>query len=178
MNNRGSGWGLRNLANRIRELLVLVSLIGTSGFCQPVVIATIGDYGSGSSYAGAVADLVKSWNPDFVLSLGDNNYGDTNYIDTAIGQFYHDFIYPYVGNYGAGASSNRFFPVLGNHDWGYPFPTFEFVQFYLDYFQLPGNERYFNYRYGRSRCLPSTAKAWSPTGSPVIQCRPSGCKLN
>src|ERR1051326_2929714 len=130
MNNRGSGWGLRNLANRIRELLVLVSLIGTSGFCQPVVIATIGDYGSGSSYAGAVADLVKSWNPDFVLSLGDNNYGGTNYIDTAIGQFYHDFIYPYVGNYGAGASSNRFFPVLGNHDWGYPFPTFEFVQFY------------------------------------------------
>ena len=111
----------------------------------PVRFAVIGDYGSDSSGEAAVADLVKSWNPDFVITVGDNNYPDgaEATIDPHIGQYYHDFIYPYTGAYGSGATTNRFFPSLGNHDWHAPdaLP-------YLNYFTLPGNERYYDFTWG------------------------------
>ena len=78
----------------------------------------IGDFGSGSTSERDVANLVKSWSPDFIITVGDNNYPDgaASTIDGNIGQFYHSFIYPYSGSYGAGAATNRFFPSLGNHD--------------------------------------------------------------
>ncbi|MDD2694426.1 MAG: metallophosphoesterase [Anaerolineales bacterium] len=109
---------------------------------EPLVrFAIIGDYGSGDQNAQAVADLVKSWLPDFILTTGDNNYpsGSASSIDQNIGQFYHEYIYPYTGEYGPGGEVNRFFPTLGNHDW------LELnAQPYLDYFTLPGNERYYD----------------------------------
>jgi hypothetical protein len=104
--------------------------------------ATIGDYGKDGPAESAVAQLVKSWNPDFIITTGDNNYplGAADTIDQNIGQYYHEFIYPYVGSYGAGAASNRFFPSLGNHDW----ETGD-TQPYEEYFTLPGNERYYDF---------------------------------
>src|SRR3954464_7686127 len=96
--------------------------------------AVIGDYGADQPAEGDVAALVKSWNPDYILTVGDNNYptGSASTMDLNIGQYYHDFIYPYVGNYGAGATTNRFFPTLGNHDWGDSFPNPTGDQPYLD----------------------------------------------
>jgi hypothetical protein len=107
-----------------------------------VRFAVIGDYGSGSRHAAAVAEMVRSWHPDFIITTGDNNYptGAASTIDRSIGQFYHDFIHPYVGSYGEGAATNRFFPVLGNHD-----VDTALGQPYLDYFVLPGNERYYDF---------------------------------
>ena len=107
--------------------------------------AAIGDYGTESTAEGNVADLVKSWSPDFVITVGDNNYpvGGADTIDTKIGQYYHEFIYPYTGTYGAGATTNRFFPSLGNHDW-----ETTNAQPYIDYFTLPGNERYYDFVWG------------------------------
>jgi tartrate-resistant acid phosphatase type 5 len=115
-----------------------------------VVIGVIGDYGSGTTNEEAVANLVKSWNPDFIMTVGDNNYpyGEATTIDKNVGQFYHDYIYPYLGTYGAGAVTNRFFPTVGNHDCCFPAPTPTGYDPYLAYFTLPGNERYYNYRYG------------------------------
>jgi hypothetical protein len=86
---------------------------------QVVRFAVIGDYGSGGQPEADVANLVKSWNPQLILTTGDNNYpdGSAETIDQKIGQFYHEFISPYSGGYGAGAGKNRFFPSLGNHDW-------------------------------------------------------------
>ena len=86
---------------------------------QPVRFAVIGDYGEGNQAEEDVADLVKSWKPDFIITVGDNNYpnGAAETIDFNIGQYYHEFIYPYTGAYGPGAESNRFFPTLGNHDY-------------------------------------------------------------
>ena len=105
----------------------------------------IGDYGGGKSETRDVAELMKSWQPDFIITLGDNNYpyGEAEHIDIAIGQFFHDFIYPYQGSYGDGASTNRFYPVLGNHD-----TVSNLGQPYLDYFTLPGNERYYDFVWG------------------------------
>ena len=86
---------------------------------ERTVFAVIGDYGSGNQPAADVAGLVKSWNPDFIVTTGDNNYpiGAAHSIDENIGQFYHEFIYPYKGSHGEGAATRRFFPSLGNHDW-------------------------------------------------------------
>ena len=123
----------------------------------PAVVrfAVIGDYGTGDEAAQRVADLVLSWQPDLLLTVGDNNYplGATETIDEHIGRFYQSFIYPYPGSYGPGAGSNRFFPALGNHD----LYTAQ-GQAYFDFFVLPGNERYYDFTWGMVQffCVNST----------------------
>lgn len=113
---------------------------------QPVTadsirFAIIGDYGTGNESAQQVAELVASWNPQFIVTVGDNNYpeGSGETIDTNVGQFYSAFIGSYAGDYGQGATTNNFYPALGNHDW-----RTDRAQPYLDYFTLPGNERYYD----------------------------------
>jgi hypothetical protein len=110
-----------------------------------VRFAVIGDFGAAGPEERAVAELVKAYHPEFVLTLGDNNYpsGGADTIDANIGQFYASFIAPYGGKYGPGASENRFFPALGNHDW-----YTDGALPYLDYFTLPGNERYYAFSRG------------------------------
>jgi hypothetical protein len=146
-----SAFRVRWLA-RASACVIVLSTAGKLWASDSVVIGAIGDFGGaaeGATFAAnelAVANLVKRWNPHFIITTGDNNYRDgaASTIDPNIGQFYHEYIYPYTGTYGSGATSNRFFPCLGNHDWaaanGLP---------YLNYFSLPGNERYYSYRYGQ-----------------------------
>lgn len=102
--------------------------------------AVIGDYGTAGQAEQDVANLVHSWNPDFILTTGDNNYpnGAASTIDRNIGQYYHDYISPYTGRYGAGADHNKFFPAMGNHD-----GSTASGQPYRNYFTLPNNERYY-----------------------------------
>jgi hypothetical protein len=104
--------------------------------------AVIGDFGEGNQAEADIAGLVHGWNPDFVITVGDDNYpsGAADTIDAHIGQYYHDFIFPYTGAYGPGAPENSFFPTLGNHDW-----LTAGAKPYLDYFSLPGNERYYDF---------------------------------
>ncbi len=113
---------------------------------EPAVrFAVIGDYGTGGSAAGDVAALLLGWQPDFIITTGDNNYpdGSAETIDARVGKFYHAYIYPYRGHFGEGADQNRFFPTLGNHDW-----MTDHARPYLDYFTLPGNERYYDFVWG------------------------------
>ena len=121
---------------------LLIFFSPLSSFTQTVKFAAIGDYGKAGPAELAVSNLVKSWNPDFIITLGDNNYpyGQEATIDSNIGQYYYEFISPYIGSFGTGDSVNRFFPSMGNHDWDTPggIP-------YLNYFTLPGNERYYDY---------------------------------
>lgn len=104
--------------------------------------AVIGDYGQAGQNEQAVAEMVLSWNPDFIITTGDNNYpsGQAETIDENIGQYYADYIFPYNGTYESDSSENRFFPSLGNHDW-----QRNHAQAYFDYFTLPGNERYYDF---------------------------------
>jgi hypothetical protein len=108
-----------------------------------------------------VAEMVESWNPDFIITTGDNNYssGEAATIDQNIGQYYHSFIHPYVGSYGEGAETNRFFPSLGNHDW-----ETDDAQPYLDYFTLPGNERYYDFVEGPVHFFALSADYNEPDG--------------
>jgi tartrate-resistant acid phosphatase type 5 len=122
----------------------------------PLTLAVIGDFGSAHSGNTAkdqkralaaeksVADLVKGWNPAFIITVGDNNYhyGRQDTIDDAIGQFYSAYVGKYHGKYQPAGVEGRFFPTLGNHDWGDDHKPIN-CQAYLDYFDLPGNERYY-----------------------------------
>jgi tartrate-resistant acid phosphatase type 5 len=120
---------------------------GGSGGVTPtsVKLAVIGDYGDDSDPEAAVAQLVTSWVPDLVVTAGDNNYPDgaADTIDANIGKHYQAFIGNYQGTYGPGSATNRFFPSPGNHDW-----VATDLQPYLDYFTLPGNERYYDVDFG------------------------------
>lgn len=111
----------------------------------PITFAAIGDFGSNDANELDVANLVKSWNPEFIITLGDNNYpdGEAATIDANVGQYFQEFISPYRGSYGPGATSNRFWPCIGNRDWDNQ--TGAKLQPYLDYFTLPNNERYYDF---------------------------------
>jgi hypothetical protein len=123
--------------------LTVVSICINLQAQTPTRFAVIGDFGWDGPDEMDVANLVKSWNPDFIITVGDDNYdyGAASTIDPNIGKYYHDYIYPYLGTYGNGSpDSNRFFPVPGNHDW-----RATDLQPYLDYFTLPNNERYYDF---------------------------------
>lgn len=121
---------------------LIVSLIFYSNSFSQTKFAVIGDYGKANVNELNVSNLVKSWNPEFIITLGDNNYelGEASTIDTNIGKYYSQFIYPYTGIYGTGDTVNRFFPSMGNHDW-----YTSAASAYLNYFTLPGNERYYDF---------------------------------
>ncbi len=123
--------------------------------------AVIGDYGDGGEGEAAVAALTASWDVDFIVTAGDNNYplGAAATIDAHIGQFYHAYIAPYQGEYGAGAEVNRFFPVPGNHDW-----DTGTLQPYTDYFALPGNERYYTFTWGAAAFYMLDSDSREPDG--------------
>lgn len=106
-----------------------------------VRVVVMGDYGWAGPAEQQTTELVHSLHPDFIITTGDNNYpaGGADTIDQNIGQYFSDFIYPYEGQYGRGARSNKFYPVLGNHDW-----YTNDAAAYLEYFTLPGNERYYD----------------------------------
>lgn len=123
-------------------IFITFSIYGSANSQILTRFAVIGDYG----YAGVnelnVTNLVNLWNPDFIITVGDNNYdlGEASTIDANIGQYYRQYIHPYVGNYGPGSNVNKFFPALGNHDW-----YTASAAAYLNYFTLPGNERYYDF---------------------------------
>src|SRR5262245_15886315 len=118
---------------------VLVGAVGVA-FCSQaaqVRFAMVGDYGVDNVYELAVASLIKTnFRPEFIVTCGDNQYGTSSSdLDRNIGKYYHDYIGNYRGSFGSGASSNRFFPALGNHDYLEP----QGYSAHLAYFTLPGN---------------------------------------
>ena len=128
-----------------------------------IIFAVIGDFGDGGANEAAVANLVKNTlKPDFIITVGDNNYNALSVAeyDAVIGRFYSDFIGNYSGAHGPGSPANRFWPALGNHDWnetvGY--------QPYLDYFTLPGNERYYDFVRGPAHFFVINSDPHEPDG--------------
>lgn len=143
-------------------LLCSLLVLASQGYAQR--FAAIGDYGYAGPAEAAVARLVKSWDPDFIITLGDNNYdiGDSATIDQNIGQYYHAYIYNYRGRYGPSASTNRFFPSLGNHDY-----YTRNGEAYRDYFTLPGNGRYYDFVRGDVHFFALNSDPHEPDGISV-----------
>ena len=139
--------------------------------------AVIGDFGKTSNPAeGYVAEMIKGWNVDFIITTGDNSYSSFK-IDDNIGQYYSDYIGNYNGIYGPGSTINRFFPIAGDHDYS----DGGGINAYLSYFTLPGsdftsssdNERYYDFVWNNIHFFgtngnpepdgynhPSTQSAW------------------
>jgi acid phosphatase type 7 len=98
--------------------------------------AVVGDYGSGSGDEKAVASLIQSWHPDFVLTVGDNAYplGARGLLD-------RDIFAPYA----AVMRESAWFPTLGNHDveadGGKP---------ELEAFHSLGRERWYRFTWGNA----------------------------
>lgn len=151
---------------------IILSPTATQGIILPTVqltetpfpltrFAVIGDFGLSGKPLSDIANLVKNWNPDFIITVGDNNYpdGQAETIDENIGQYFHEFIFPYVGEYGKGSETNRFFPTLGNHDW-----TTNGGQPYFHYFTLPGNERYYDFVWGSVHLFALNSDSREPDG--------------
>ena len=146
-----------------RIIVILLFLFTTPVFSQSQIhFAVIGDYGKSGSNELAVSELVKSWNPDFIVTVGDNNYesGSASTIDENIGQYYHEFIFPYIGTYGQGAATNKFFPSPGNHDW-----RASDLTPYRDYFELPNNERYYDFTAGNIHFFMLDSDGDEPDGN-------------
>lgn len=117
---------------------------------SPIIsFAVIGDYGENNDDEERVAELIDEAAPDFILTLGDNNYDDGCWdtIDKNVGKYYSKYIGNYQGDYGNGATVNRFFPTLGNHDWYAKHKCLRRGNLpYLEYFTaLPGNGRYYDF---------------------------------
>ena len=150
---------LRALPRRVPALIVLLLLLTQHASAEPFTFGVIGDYGTNNAAERDVANLVKSWNPGFILTLGDNNYStDPTSWDARVGQYYHQFIYNYKGTYSPGSPTRRFFPNIGNHDYDAG------IAGYLDYFDLPGNERYYTYRHGPVEFFVLNSNSQEPDG--------------
>lgn len=99
-----------------------------------MTFAVISDYGVGNANELAVSNLVKSWNPEFIVTAGDNVYGvspaitadstivfsDTttytaDYLNSleSANQVFNNVVVGYYGDY---LTSNSFYPTIGNHD--------------------------------------------------------------
>ncbi|HKI78374.1 MAG TPA: metallophosphoesterase, partial [Ignavibacteriaceae bacterium] len=132
-------------------------------YAQSQTFAVIGDFGADGGPETAVANLVDSWNPDFVFTVGDNTYNDDYSRD--VGKYYHQYIFPHDPIYGQSSdpSSNLFWPVLGNHD----YINGDF-QDYTDYFVLPqnanNNERYYTKQIGDIEFFAINSDPHEPDG--------------
>lgn len=150
-----------------------------TGAHSPMVFAVIGDYGMDDENERAVAGLVASWNPEFVLTTGDDYYspaggsGTARY-DESTGAYYGAWLKDISttgSRYPAGtASVNAFFPTLGNHDYSDAAPA---LDTYLEYFTLPGegftstsgNERYYDFVNGPVHFFALNSNPEEPDGT-------------
>jgi hypothetical protein len=124
--------------------------------------AAFGDYGNNSGSA-SVAQLVDNLNVDFIITTGDNLHGGTETIDDQVGRHYSDYIGNYTGAYGPGSTTNRFFPSLGNHDY-IDAGAGVGASSYLNYFTLPGNERYYDFVAGPVHFFALNSNYQEPDG--------------
>ena len=114
--------------------------------------AVVGDFGNGTANETAVASMIESWHPDFVLTVGDNAYprGAAGLLDRDI-----------FGPYAAVMRESAWFPALGNHDvkgnGGRP---------ELAAFHSLGNERWYRFTWGNAAVVVLDSDVSVARGSP------------
>lgn len=132
---------MRNKSLKFKTIAGMVGLsalmASTSAIAQTDVrFAAFGDYGEDSSRSLAVSQTVDSFNPDFILALGDLRYGSRTF-DTTTGKIYCQYLKDaQSGSNCSGdvATQNRFFAAPGNHE----YTDGGGINEYLNYFTLPG----------------------------------------
>jgi calcineurin-like phosphoesterase family protein len=125
--------------------------VGASRF----TFAVVGDFGSGTSDEAAVASLIASWHPDFVLTVGDNAYptGSKEVLD-------RDIFRPYA----AVMRESAWFPALGNHDVKADDGKPE-----LEAFHSLGKERWYRFTWGNAAVVVLDSDTPVAPGSPQLR---------
>lgn len=125
--------------------------VGASRF----TFAVVGDFGSGTSDETAVASLIESWHPDFVLTVGDNAYpmGSSDLLDP-------DIFRPYAGV----MRESAWFPALGNHDVKADDGRPE-----LEAFHSLGKERWYRFTWGNAAFVVLDSDTSVAPGSPQLR---------
>ncbi|HEY7398197.1 MAG TPA: metallophosphoesterase [Gaiellaceae bacterium] len=124
---------------------------GASSF----TFAVVGDFGTGNTHEAAVASMIESWHPDFVLTVGDNAYplGSAALLD-------RDIFDPYA----AVMRESAWFPALGNHDdkadGGRP---------ELEAFHSLGSERWYRFTWGNAAVVVLDSDVPVAPGSPQLR---------
>lgn len=105
----------------------------------PVRFAAIGDTG-GPTVTSALSAKILADSPDLTIHAGDIQYGDP--ADPASWDTYYfnpgASLWAHVPSY----------PVLGNHEYPSSQSPAATPQLFLDYFSLPGDERFYSFDYG------------------------------
>jgi hypothetical protein len=126
--------------------------------------AVVGDFGSGSENEAAVASMIESWHPDFVLTVGDNAYplGSAGLLDRDI-----------FGPYAAVMRESAWFPALGNHDvkanGGKP---------ELAAFHSLATERWYRFTWGDTAVVVLDSDVSVGPGSPQLRFARGSLRLN
>jgi tartrate-resistant acid phosphatase type 5 len=131
---------------------------------EEMTFAVISDYGSANSNEAAVAALVATWKPDFIVTAGDNVYDaaasltvDSTLIKVDSTAYSADqtnsvveaneaFSASVTQYYGSYVSSNNFFPAIGNHDVDYDGTGAWFRSKFPSLFQ--NNKNYYTFQKG------------------------------
>lgn len=153
--------------------------VSTTSTTPATVFAVIGDYGMDDENEAAVAKLVASWDPAYIITTGDDYYTPaggkgTGKYDESTGAYYGPWLKDItttgkrcpVGP----APVNAFFPSLGNHDYSSASPG---PKTYLKYFDLPGagfsnssgNERYYDFVQGPIHFFALNSNKQEPDGT-------------
>ena len=106
--------------------------VGAAAF----TFAVVGDFGTGGAPQRAVARLMRSWHPDFLLSTGDQSY--LLGLDSLLEQ---NIFRPYRALF----RESAFFPTLGNHDVYLNDGRDELAAFHW-----PGGRRWYRFDWGRA----------------------------
>ncbi len=147
---------------RRHSIVLFVCLVVAPGASSAGTLrfAVIGDYGDNrGGWEARVSRAVSAAAPDVIITTGDNNYptGSARTIEANIARYYAPFI-------AKNASATRFFPSLGNHDWGNKAKNPRGADAYLSWFALPGNERYYEVARGPVRFFALDSDPNEPDG--------------
>lgn len=127
---------LARLSGWLLVLLVSSSFIERSCATR---VAVLGDFGLDGPGEASISALIRGWDAaerlDAIVTTGDNNYpvGDAATFQNNVGKHYSQFISP-------NSTSNRFWPVPGNHDWGNDCPNPSGIEPYQAYFKALGGK--------------------------------------
>lgn len=132
-----------------------------------LVFGAIGDSGKVGVNQASVAGMVRSWNPGLVIHAGDLVYADggsgtspdEDPYESQVARYWSWAFGAYGGEYPAG-ENQIFFPAMGNHDWD-DGPGAR----YLEFFSLPGNERFYDIKRGPIHFFYLDSYGYGPTST-------------
>lgn len=130
---------------RLRRLGGWRALSLTEANAEPLTFAIVGDQGWGTQPESDVAAMIKTWNPAFIATVGDNIYGLNQSMTLA--QANQRFAETNTLQYGDFIAAQKFFPSIGNHDTDYDPAAPSWYRSKFQYTFQGGTKNYYRVHY-------------------------------